>query len=200
MNLQRIVPMMLCVMLGLSLNACYFKSVNPLPPSAELDKSLLGWWRAAPDEDKNPQHQGYFLFLEDKNGLFQVVLLDQQYQFDEQYLGFCSEINGEKYMNLRQVSIGDGKRAPVVDPHYYLVHYSIKDKKQLEMSLLNENYLKQALKNKQLKGTQTKGDDLLITDTSERLSAFLAAQPMAELLDKKLTPAEEVNAVPEMQP
>jgi hypothetical protein len=198
MKLKFMLRIGLLLGIGLGTSACYFTSVNSLPMKPEFDKELLGWWQTVPDEGKSPQTLGHFLFLEDKNGFFHVILMEKNYAFDEWYRGFCSEINGEKYLNLRQISPGDGKQMPTMDKEYYLVHYKIIDHRRLETALLNEETFKQAIKNHKLKGTiSARGDDFTVTDSSENLAAFFQSCKIQELLDKDLNPAERVVTLPE---
>jgi len=187
----------LVMLLSLGTGACYFTSANPLPKSPAMDKELLGWWKVQPDEKNNPQEQGYFLFLEDKDGYFQAVMVDNLYQYDELYRGFCSEINGQKYLNVKQISLGNEKAAPSADKNYSLIAYKITEGKRLEITLLNEDVFKQALSKQRLKGTlPKKEDDLVLSDTTENLARFFRSQAPGTLLDKPLSPAEKMTELP----
>jgi len=197
MHLKSGLKLALLSLLVFCASGCYFTSVNPLPKSPAVDPALLGWWKTLPEEKTNPQEQGYFLFLEDKDGYFQAVLVNNLYQYDELYRGFCSEINGEKYLNLKLIAMGSEKAGPSADKNYSLAHYKISGGKRLEITLLNEEVFKQGLTQKRLKGSlPKKSEDLVLTDSTENLALFLRSQEPASLLDKPLAPAEKMTELP----
>jgi hypothetical protein len=186
---------------ALGSSACYFTTVNPLPKSPAMDPELLGWWKAQPDEKNNPAEHGYFLFMEDKDGYFQVVLMNNLYQYDELYRGFCSEIKGQKYLNVKLIALGNEKQGPIADKNYSLVAYKIVEGKRLDISLLNEEVFRQALAKKRLRGpVPKKGEDLVLSDSTENLALLLANLDPASLLDKPLVPAEKMTELPVAAP
>jgi hypothetical protein len=123
--------------------------------------------------------------------------MNHAYQYDELYRGFCSEINGQKYLNLKLISPGKENQAPAADKNYSLVHYKITGGKKLEITLLKEDGFRQALAKKQLKGSlPEKGEDLVLSDSTENLVRFLRTQDQENLLDKPLAPAERTTELP----
>jgi hypothetical protein len=184
----------------LNTSSCYFTSLHPLPIKAELDRELIGCWKSLPEKDQKPQTSGWVLFLEDQNGTLQIVLMKNAYQYEEMYRGFCSEINGEKYLNVKLISLGTGVQKPEMDKNYYLVHYRIDHRKRLETRLLREEGLKQAVKDRRLQGTLLgKSEELTLTDTTENLLAYIQAQKPEVLLGEKLFDAEKTNQLPKPQ-
>ncbi|NTV52897.1 MAG: hypothetical protein HGA76_07800 [Candidatus Firestonebacteria bacterium] len=197
MSLKRVLKVCVLIGWGFLIPACYFTSINPLPKSPAVDPGLLGCWKVQCDEKTPSPEQNYFLFLEDKDGFFQAVLLNDHYQYDEFYRGFCSEINGQKYLNVKQLSWGNEKSGPAMDKNYSLVHYKITEGKRLEITLLDEDKLKEALAKKRLQGSLPKpSDDLVLSDSTENLAAFFGKQDPVGLLGKPLAPAEKTTELP----
>ncbi len=181
--------------LCLGLSGCYFTSEHPLPKSPEVDRDLLGWWRTAPEDPK--EAPGHLLFLEDRDGTLQVVVSEGAYRYDETYLGSCAEVGRARFLNLKKLSRDTQTGDPVLAEDHYLVHYRVVGQRRLELSLLNEDLFKQAVQAGRLQGRiSAKGDDLVLTDSPERLAAFLRSRSQAELLGEKLAPAERVERLP----
>ncbi len=183
----------------LSLSGCYFTSENPLPKKPEMDRELLGWWEMVPDQ-KDPSAAGWAVFAADKDGWFQAVLLEKYYENPETYRGFCSEIKGEKYLNVKKVNILKEGRQAELDENFSLIHYRITGGKRLEMHMLNEALFKQAVKSRKLAGfLSPKEDDLNLTCTTEQLTDFLSRQKPKDLLGEPLRPMERTDKLPERE-
>jgi hypothetical protein len=184
------------VLVCLGLSGCYFTSQNPLPQKPEVDKELLGGWRAVADQ-KNPSADGYAVFVRDQDGWLEVLLMERYYESSEIYRGFCSEIKGEKYLNVKKVNFGKSGQQADLDANFYLLHYRIVGRKRLEISLLNETLFKQAVKTRQLAGhLSPKEDEFTLTCTTDQLVAFLSRQKPTELLGEPMTPMEKTDQLP----
>lgn len=183
------------VVLCLGLTGCYFTSEHPLPKSPKLDRDLLGWWRTVPEDPKDPP--GYLLFLEDRDKTLQVVVLEGEYSYNETYRGFCSELNRGKYLDLRKLSLDAKTGDPVLAKEHTLVHYRVVGRRRLELSLLNEDLFKQAVKEGRLQGRLSNdGNDLVLTDSTEHLAAFIRGRSQAEIPGKRLATAVRVTRLP----
>jgi hypothetical protein len=189
----------IALLVWLGLSGCYFTSKNPLPLKPEVDKELLGGWRALADQ-KNPTADGYAVFVKDQNGWLEVLLMERYYESGEIYRGFCSEIKGEKYLNVKKVNFGKGGQQADLDANFYLLHYRIVARKRLEISMLNETLFKQAVKTRQLAGRLSpKEDDFTLTCPTNQLVAFLSRQKPAELLGEPMTPMEKTDQLPQSE-
>jgi hypothetical protein len=179
------------------MSGCYVTSTNPLPVKSEPDKELLGIWHETSDKKDSPSSSGYMVLAEDLDGWLQIMFMEDSYGNGEIYRGVCSEIAGEKYLNLKKVNFGKGGQRPEFDESYTLVHYRITNKNRLELAFLKDEIFKQAVKNHELAGRLSPdGDDLTLTCTSEELADFVRRHKPEEFLDEPDL-MEKTNPLPE---
>jgi hypothetical protein len=179
------------------MSGCYVVSKNPLPVKSAPDRELLGTWREAGDKKDSTSSSSYMVFAEDQDGWLQVMIMENSFDKGEIYRGICSEIAGEKYLNLKKVNFGKGVQRPELDENYTLVHYRVANNKRLELATLNDPIFKQAVKSHELAGIlSSDGDDLTLTCTSEELADFLRQHKPEEFLDEPDL-MEKTNPLPE---
>jgi hypothetical protein len=179
-RLWKIVPLMLVL---LSLSGCYVTSKNPLPVKLEMDKELLGAWREVDVKKGSSHYSGYIVFAEDKGGWLQIMIMESYFEKGELYRGVCSEIAGEKYLNLKEVDFTEGGQRAELEENYTLIHYRITKNNRLEMAEFKEELFIKAVKEGQLAGILSPdGKDVTLTCTSEQLADFLRRHKVGEFL------------------
>jgi hypothetical protein len=167
-----------------SMPACYFMSAHPLPPSAHLDPALLGLWQVEPKEAS--EEPGWLAFTSD-GGFYQAFFFEKNFESHEIYRGSGTDINGEKYLCLQLSKAKENHVTMETEDNYYLVHYRITEGNKLEIRLLDENFIKDAVVQHKMQGQLMDGGDLvLLTGSGADMAAFIKEQKLPALLDKKL--------------
>lgn len=187
MHTRTLAPLLIALLM-LSLSSCYFTSMNPLPNTSKPDKALLGFWQNLPGQGESHKELAYLLFTE-HDGFLQIQIIEDHFSSNESYRGFSTEIAGEKYLCLKLVTAKTGQVDLETQKEYYIAHYRINRKQELEITLLNEKTITEAVGKKQLGGQVKKGqygDLVVITASTEDLAAFFQKQPPARLKDSKL--------------
>ncbi len=188
----------LLVILSTLTTSCYFTSKQGLPKSPQMDQALLGMWETIPLEADQDKENGYLLFMEDTEGLIHIVAMEDYFRYTETYRGFISDINGKKYLNLKEIRM----RIPTTE-NYFIVAYEIKNNKILEISLLNEGAMEKAVAEKKIKGTLEKNQytsSVVLTASPEELADFFGKQKQTNILDKKLLArAKKIRRLPKFR-
>ncbi|MBN1595593.1 hypothetical protein JW933_06670 [candidate division FCPU426 bacterium] len=191
------------LVLGLILfgtSSCYFTSIHPLPKTEAVDSSLLGLWEAVPDETEKTDTPNYLLILGDKSGALQIVVLEGYYEHSETYWGHASRINGEKFLSVKSMKATPDGAALTSETHYSIVHYRLQGRQQLEITLLNEAKILEAVREKQLAGKTSSthlAAEVQVTATPEEWAVFLKKHPLSRILAReKLLLAKRVYSLP----
>ncbi|MCD4813302.1 hypothetical protein K8S19_06375 [bacterium] len=190
------------VVTTLLFSGCYFTSLHPVTenPVPGSDPALLGLWKTVATQSDNSQEENYLLFMEETDGHILVVLMEDYYRFSEIYRGFISDVNGDKYLNIKKVKSDEKKHVRHSDTGYFIVQYEITEGSQLNIRTLREAQIEKAVKQKVLAGRITRNrytDDIRITAASERIAAYLASQTLSELLETtNMITAKKINELP----
>lgn len=159
---------------SLCLASCYVSSVNPLTKESALDKSLLGFWESLPEPDAKASDKGYLLFLEDQNGMLDIIMYEEDFKFSEHYRGFCSVIAGEKFLNVKPIkSLQDGINVRA-EEEFYIVNYTGNGRDEINLQLLNEEFFQSAVQSKKIAGRKPANNfqPVVLTASAENLAVY----------------------------
>jgi hypothetical protein len=168
---------------GFGLAGCPIESDQPLGTAdqAKEDPALYGVWFA--EENDEPAWFHIYRPTEAAAGLIEVLIVSQGADGVgdvERYRGHLSEVNGLHFANVQGPITGDAASGT-----YYLVNYRVAADGALELRLLKEATFEAAIAANQLAGERTaegKPTDH-VTDTPERLRAFIAATDPTALFE-----------------
>ena len=180
---------------GLALAGCPVESDQPLSPAdqAKEDPALYGLWYAK--ENDEPAWFHVYRPTEAAAGTIEVLIVSQGADGvgdAERYRGHLSDLDGLHFANVQGPLTGDAAGGS-----YYLVNYRIAADGALELRLLKEATVEAAIAADRLAGERTaegKPTDH-VTDTPERLRAFVAATDPTSLFEDPIR-LEPVRAKP----
>ena len=180
----------------ISLAGCLPVSQNPLTSveNATPDSRLAGVWYGKSGADEIFLH-----FVPGTAAQMEIVEVDHEKKGAAHtllYTALPSTLGAERYLSVRE-----GKDKP-----YYLIHYKVADR-TLKIWLMSETLLAKAVKAGKLKGAvsekkQSDGTlnrDITITDTTERLAAFVKKSDPEKLFDQKFGTFKKVT-LPVVEP
>jgi hypothetical protein len=199
-TLIRVARIAAALVLGaLVLAACVPTSENPiLSKSGGSDPALAGAWAAAKTDEKGPS---FMHFLSAPSGEFTVLLISDEAQAKEEadwsvFRVVTAEIKGSHYMS----ALWDMNSGKPVDDHekgYHLLRYEIRADGTLQLFMVDEDKLKQAVKDGKIEGRidgQGESSDVRLTASSEKLEKFLERSKPADLFDKPFVTLHKVPA------
>lgn len=146
------------------LGGCVPYSENPLtdPNSEKIDSAILGTWFWNEESDSGFIHIG----VNKETKLLQVMMIEQDKDgsIDVSELhGHTSSLDNNNYLNLKWIR-------PVDEPRgYLLIKYSMQGER-LAISLMDNEVVKNAIKEGSLKGTVGEGN---ITEEQKKLQEFV---------------------------
>lgn len=166
------------LLLAVMLSSCLIKSENPLGDKASsfVDENLMGVWCSKQKSETN-----YLVVLKRDDGYFQFTYFSNSFKDGVNYLGYVTVLDGERYLNLRELDLGAEK--PGISDDYSLARYTMKKKNELEIIFFNIEFFKEAITGGLIKGAT---EPVKITDTTENLVKFVKNQKHADFyLDKE---------------
>ena len=182
------------LLFSLLLPACVPESMNPLsdPASATVDKRLLGVWigkMAGEEEDQ------YVHFVEAENSITEIVLVSHQEKREAGvafYKMHPTTIGKTRYMNVKPYAPEDFKNSELAEEiksqGYIFARYAISGQGILNIWILMDKKVREAVKKQQLKGKIAKGEGAVtITDTSEHIIKFLNADHQDDIFELMFT-------------
>lgn len=182
---------------GLALAGCPVESDQPLAPAdqATEDPALYGVWYAENEESEEPAWFHIYRPTEAPAGTIEVLIVSQGADGvgdAERYQGHLTELYGRRFASIRGPVAGEAASGP-----YYLVNYRIGGDGALEIRLLKEATVEAAIAANRLAGERTAEGAATdhLTDTSERIRAFIAETDEADLFEDPLR-LEPVRAKP----
>ncbi len=153
------------------------KSKNPLtdPNTALVDSRLAGVWTGRVGTEGTEATLSIF---PRERAVFDVVLVghdEKQGAVVLTFEGFPSAIDGKKYWNLRAKSFeGEYAERPKLSDTYIFVRYEIAKDGSLALWEMDDSAAGVAVKAGTLLGFSSKDSPLMLTDSSEKLAAFVA--------------------------
>lgn len=180
---------------GFALAGCPVESDQPLAPAdqAQEDPALYGLWYAR--ENDEPAWFHIYRPTDAAAGTIEVLIVSQGADGvgdAERYRGHLSALDGRQFANVQGPVTGD-----VASGSYYLVNYRIAADGTLELRMLKETTFEAAIAADRLAGERTadgKPTDH-VTDTPERLRAFIAATDPTLLFEDPIR-LEPIRAKP----
>ena len=182
------------LLLGLFLPACVPESMNPLsdPASATVDKRLLGVWIGKMAGEEADQ---YIHFVEAENSITEVVLVSHQEKREAGvafYKMHPTTIGKARYMNVKPYVPENFKNSDLAEEiksqGYIFARYTISGQGILNIRILMDKKVREAVKKQQLKGKIVKGEgDVTITDTSAHIIKFLNAAHQDDIFESMFT-------------
>jgi hypothetical protein len=197
MNL-RLLPTLLAAA-ALLLAGCLPESKNPLstPATSTIDTRLEGLYvqhREKKGDDLAGWHFHYRGVKAESNGRARTTpwleVLDIEHRSDgglkgEAYRILTTHLGGQDYLSFTEIGSGADKDKASL---YSFARYEFGWGGDLRVWLVNSGVLAQAVKSGKLHGTvksHQSGEDVLLTDSTERLAAFVAASDPATLFSGK---------------
>ena len=179
-------PVFGLVLGALLLAGCVPTSENPIvSKSGANDPALLGTWRGKMDDDETL----FMHVLAGKAGAVTALLVSGKSGGDSGWASFrivTAEVKGTHYISALWL-LDDGKPVEEGEKGYHLMRYEIRPDGSLQMFAVDEDKLKQAVKDGKV-GGKTEGEgasgDVRLTASSEKLEKFLKRIDPAELFDK----------------
>jgi len=181
----------LAIAAGLGLAGCPVESDAPLGPVEEAveDPAIYGLWFSNENDASTWFH--IYRATDAPAGTVEVTMVSTEADNSgemERYSGHLTRL-GDLFFGNVQGPLGGG--AP--SGPYYIVNYRIAADGALEMRLLKGSAVQAAFAAKTLTGGTAEGKpDEYITDSSERIRAFIAASDPAQLFEApiRLTPVK----------
>jgi hypothetical protein len=184
---------------SLFLAGCLAESKNPLstPSSSTIDKRLEGIYvarREKSGDDLDGWHFHYRGAKADASGRSSttpwLVVLDVQHEKNgglkgAAYRALTTHLGGQDYMSFIQLGSEGGKAKSSL---YSFARYEVSWSGDIRVWLVNSGALADAIKKGQLRGAVTQhkySDDILLTDSTEHLAAFVAAGDPVKLFGGK---------------
>lgn len=182
MSVHRVTLLVLCALLA----ACIPESKNPLSPpnGAAADPRLEGVWAMTKDGETAYVHihrrneKGHSLVSTSGGEWTDITLVSHEKTSGIEvahFTMFPTRLGRSAFMNLR--GIEDGK----VSKTYTLARYEVTWLGKLKIWLMSESLAADAVRSGKLRGKVKRGTDVEITDTTERLAAFVASADHAKL-------------------
>ncbi len=183
----------------LLLAGCLAESKNPLstPEASTIDARLEGIYvsrREKRSDDLDGWHFHYRGANADASGRSRTTpwleVLDVEHEKNgglkgAAYRALTTHLGGQDYLSFIQLgSTGDKEKSAV----YSFARYEVNWSGDLRVWLVNSGALADAIKTGKLRGTVTQhktSDDILLTDSTEHLAAFVAAGDPVKLFGGK---------------
>ncbi len=194
----RLLPAFLAAV-TLLLAGCLPQSKNPLstPATSTIDSRLEGVYvarREKKDDDLEGWHFHYRGAKAGANGQARTTpwleVLNIEHRKDgglkgNAYRVLTTHLGGQDYMSFVELGSDSGReKAPV----YSFARYEVSWAGDVRVWLVNTGVIAQAIKSGKLRGmvkSHKYGDDVLLTDSTARLAAFVAASDPATLFSGK---------------
>lgn len=172
------------------LAGCIPESKNPLcaPEDSILDTRLSGVWRADSDGDKIYLHFG----KDGKERAMGAIEVDHEKDgtvHANSYTVFTTRIEGVNYLNIRAAT---GENRP-----YFFARYGIDSTDTLNIWLMSEEPVINAIKADKLKGTvsgEKSSREIKVTDTTANLVRFVRKSDRMVLFAQKFGTFHRVDA------
>ncbi|MEP6667734.1 MAG: hypothetical protein ABJF10_01190 [Chthoniobacter sp.] len=178
---------------------CLPESKNPLstPATSTIDARLEGIYvarRDKKDDDLSGWHFHYRGAKAGANGKARstpwLEVLDIEHRKDgglkgEAYRVLTTHLGGRDYMSFIELGSDNGKEKASL---YSFARYEVSWAGDIRVWLVNSSVLAQAIKSGKLRGTvktHKNSEDVLLTDSTEHLAAFVAASDPATLFGGK---------------
>jgi len=194
----RLLPTLLAAA-TLLLAGCLPESKNPLstPKTSTIDARLEGVYVARRDKKDDDLEGWHFHYRGAKvgaNGQARTTpwleVLDIEHRKDgglkgNAYRVLTTHLGGQDYMSFIELGSDSGKGKASL---YSFARYEVSWAGDIHVWLVNSGVLAKAIKSGKLHGTVKShkyGEDVLLTDSTERLAAFVAASDPATLFSGK---------------
>jgi hypothetical protein len=167
--LRHVLNFVLAIACVLMLCSCWVETVNPLsdPQKPQSDPKLAGAWK---------NENGVMRFSARKDGWMDVAYEAQDSQnkpYVERYVLFTTAIGDNTYVNMKSAS----------QKNYLILSYKITGN-ELSTSLMCDEEFKKASEAGTMKSQKTGSQyeaDTVVTDSSEKLAAFVKQGEQAKL-------------------
>jgi hypothetical protein len=166
---------------------CGVESANPLGPAdkAVLDKALLGSWTST--DRKEPIDVEISLKAK---GVMRLVLTGGEKEEPLEFQGHVTQLGALRLLNLQGVE--DGK----VQGAFVFVRYAVRADGTLETWLLQDKVVSEAVQKGTLKGRPGSYGGTVLSDTSEKIVAFVQSQRPEALFEAFQIFAKKPSAPP----
>ncbi len=171
-------------LVALLLWGCNIESPNPLgdPAAAVIDPDLPGIWYAVENEGEGAEF--YAAIFQRDQGRLHIIYFSDAREEDLIYLeGFISEINGQRFLNLKLID----RYAEEDDQNYIFFPYDIDKKGQLVTRTLKTEFFTQAIEDGAIKGSVSDSEfftSVTLDDSTQNLVAFIAKHKKEEYSEK----------------
>lgn len=133
----------LIFLLSIIMLGCYPEFNSPLsePENSAIDERLLGTWSIA-----NKKNAGYVHIEKDSNSALTMTLVNtKNFDASDIYTIFSTQLDNSFYMNLQDEELRKNNK-------YIIAKYIIKDKKELNILMIENNKIIQDIKKGKLDG------------------------------------------------
>jgi hypothetical protein len=159
----------------LLVTSCVAEFLNPIPPPKNLkpDSALLGEWEMTERESMMrvyiyPRPSGWIDVICIETGPNNKVRLDV-------YEGYSTRIKQERFLCLREREIHAKKKEDKKDQFgYFIGHYKIAENDMFSFSLFDVEKIKTMVRQRELKGTITSGEKVVVTSKANELIALIS--------------------------
>jgi hypothetical protein len=159
----------------LLVTSCVAEFLNPIPPPKNLkpDSALLGEWEMRERESMMrvyiyPRPSGWIDVICIETGPNNKVRLDV-------YEGYSTRIKQERFLCLREREIHAKKKEDKKDQFgYFIGHYKIAENDMFSFSLFDVEKIKTMVRQRELKGTITSGEKVVVTSKANELIALIS--------------------------
>jgi len=193
---SRLFPALFAVV-GLLLAGCFPESKNPLssPATSRIDARIAGVYEQKKESEKQDSAYWHFHYRGAAAGQDQkprvtttIEIIGVSHPAESgldgaRYHAFATRLGGHDYLSFVEQKGGSAKKE-----NYSFARYELNWRGDLHLWLLDTNSVAAAIKSGKLRGkvrTNQFGTDVLLTDTTANLAAFVAASDPAKLFGKK---------------